>query len=149
MARPMRWYSLLLLSLCTGCVSSSAYRAHFQERSEIADVRACAASCELAGDDVAACLDACPGLSKTPGRCNAATEAPGTYCVTVETRIYPDFEFWAGVAKAAGEDDDDDDDDDATESASSSSSSAPSRHAASPVARPAPTRRSQPRRRDR
>lgn len=51
-----------------------------------------------------ACLTACPGFSRyVSDRCNAATEAPGTYCVNVETRLHPDLAFWAGVARAAAE----------------------------------------------
>jgi len=53
---------------------------------------------------VDACLTACPGFSRyVSDRCNAATEAPGTYCVNVETRLHPDLAFWAGVARAAAE----------------------------------------------
>jgi len=140
--------------MLTGCLSSSsAYRAHFTSRSEADGFKACAARCDEAsgqGEDVVECLRSCPGFEASPGdRCEPSKEQPGTYCVTVETRIYPDLAFWASaaqtVAEAQSADDDDDDDDDSSRSSSSNRSS--SHRAASPSAEPA--RRTAPRQRAR
>jgi len=123
----MRWAIGLLPLLLTGCLSSSsAYRAHFSSQSEVDGLKACAATCDEAsnhGEDVQKCLQSCPGFEARVGdRCEPSKETPGTYCVTVETSIYPDLAFWASaaesVAEASAKDDDDDDDDDTTSSAS-------------------------------
>jgi hypothetical protein len=149
----MRWAVGLLPLLLTGCLSSSAaYRAHFGSSSEVEGLKACAAACDEAssrGEDVQKCLESCPGFTASVGdRCQPSNEQPGTYCVTVETRIYPDLAFWASAAESVAEasSSDDDDDDDASSSSASSERAKPHR-AAEP--RASSERRSEPKTRAR
>lgn len=143
----MRSLVLLLACALTGCLtSSSAYRARFTDKSEVAGLKQCAAQCdkERRGTSVGDCLANCPGFTAEPGdRCTPRKEKPGTYCVTVETRLYPDLAFWASVAEAAAESKDDDDKEEAKDDKRSEPSdrSAPSAERKTSEDRSAPKER--------
>ncbi|MCC6902797.1 MAG: hypothetical protein IT377_27745 [Polyangiaceae bacterium] len=92
---------VLAASACT--VAPTAYRAHYTTEAEVVEHRACAARCDersALGEDLRQCLARCPGFDATRGqRCDPSREKPGTYCVTVETRVAPDAEQLALIAR--------------------------------------------------
>lgn len=139
----MKHLGFVFVFLAAGCASgTTAYRAHFDSQSEAAGLRACAAQCDAAsasGENVHTCLASCPGFAASPSdHCDGGKERPGTYCVTVQDRVYPDVDFWSAVisvaADAARRDDDNDDDDEPSSGSSASTRDGSETTASSPRA---------------